>query len=138
MKSYEEAVEELKSYRKLYYMILRKKQRLAELKKRFLAIKVQDFKERVQGGDIENDWKTRLLSDIDELECEIANDITSVEKLARRIEQKIDALNFPYNEVLARYYIRFETLDKIANELNYDLRYVKRLKGKAINLYKII
>lgn len=138
MLEFETAKTELLSYRKLYYVIIRKKQRLAELKKKFLAIKVQDFKERVQGGDEDRDWKTVLLSDMDELEMEIAEDITRAEKLARRIEQKIDALNYPYNEVLARKYIEFDTFEKIAVELNYDYRYVKKLHNRAINFYRIL
>lgn len=41
----------------------------------------------------------------------------------------------PYRTILAKYYVQGKTLVKVADEMNYNYEYVKRMNGIALNKF---
>lgn len=56
----------------------------------------------------------------------------------KRIEDKIDMLEQPYRNILYYKYIKGYNLTKVANEIDYEYKYVCKLYGTALQMYKKI
>lgn len=69
-----------------------------------------------------------------DLQAEINSDIDALVDLKREILETIKGLeNVEYQTILERRYLCFETWEKIAAEMGYDLRWLFRLHGKALD-----
>lgn len=69
-----------------------------------------------------------------DLQAEINADIDALVDLKREILETIKGLeNVEYQTILERRYLCFETWEKIAAEMGYDLRWLFRLHGKALD-----
>lgn len=68
-----------------------------------------------------------------DLQAEINTDIDTLVDLKREIVQTIKGLqNAEYQTILERRYLCFETWEQIAAGMNYDLRYLLKLHGRAL------
>lgn len=68
-----------------------------------------------------------------DLQAEINADIDALVDLKRDILETIKGLeNQEYQTILERRYLCFETWERIAAEMEYDLRWLFRLHGKAL------
>ena len=64
--------------------------------------------------------------------------VSVVERLVKKrlsIEEKISYLPQPYRNILYLYYLRNDSMIKIAARLHYDCTYVSKLHTKALSLY---
>ena len=57
-------------------------------------------------------------------------------QVKEEIENKIDMLEQPYRNVLYYKYIKGLSLTKVANEINYDYDYTRKIYGTALLKYK--
>lgn len=74
-----------------------------------------------------------------DLQTEINADIDALVDLKRKILETIKGLeNVEYQTILERRYLCFETWEKIAAEMGYDLRWLFRLHGKALDAVQTI
>ena len=68
-----------------------------------------------------------------DLQTEINADIDELVDLKREILETIKSLhNVEFQTILERRYLCFETWEKIAADMGYDLRWLFRLHGKAL------
>lgn len=74
-----------------------------------------------------------------DLQAEINADIDALVDLKREILETIKGLeNVEYQTILERRYLCFETWEKIAAEMGYDLRWLFRLHGKALDAVQAV
>lgn len=72
-----------------------------------------------------------------DLQAEINADIDALVDLKREILETIKGLeNVEYQTILERRYLCFETWEKIADSMNYEIRYLHKLHGKALECVK--
>ena len=81
--------------------------------------------------DSEAEKTTELLDCIGDLEYKIKE----TQKKQMLILEQLDKVPQPYRNVLDKYYIQGKTLVKVADEMNYDYEYVKRMNGIALNKF---
>lgn len=68
-----------------------------------------------------------------DLEAEINSDIDRLVELKREIGAKIRAVERPeYRIVLERRYLCYESWERIAVDLGYDIRHIYRIHGEAL------
>ena len=78
---------------------------------------------------------TQKIMDLEEELCSAMADLVDVTcKIARAI-QKLD--NHDYQDLLVMRYVLGKTWEKIAEDMNYELRYIHKLHGKALRELKI-
>ena len=78
---------------------------------------------------------TQKIMDLEEELCSAMADLVDVTcKIARAI-QKLD--NYDYQDLLVMRYVLGKTWEKIAEDMNYELRYIHKLHGKALRELKI-
>ena len=67
---------------------------------------------------------------------ELIEKLKEQQKKQNEIVRIIDMLDFPYKTILYRYYIKGETLVKVADEMNLSYDYVKRANGYAVQKFE--
>lgn len=88
--------------------------------------------ERVSGTRQRSPMENAIVKVID-LENEINDDIDKLVDLKREITQIINLIeNSKYKVLMELRYLSFKTWEEIADELQYDLRWVYKLHGKAL------
>lgn len=88
--------------------------------------------ERVQSSR-DNDKFGTLYSRIDEKEREITEKIDALVNFKLKVSEEINALeDSRYIEILHRRHIAFESWERIAIDLQYNVRYVQHLHGQAL------
>ena len=74
-----------------------------------------------------------------DLQTEINADIDELVDLKREITRTIKALtDTEYQTILERRYLVFDSWEKIAAGMGYDLRYLLKLHGKALEAVQVI
>ncbi len=74
-----------------------------------------------------------------DLQTEINADIDALVDLKREITRTIKALtDTEYQTILERRYLVFDSWEKIAAGMGYDLRYLLKLHGKALEAVQVI
>lgn len=79
------------------------------------------------------------ISKIMDLENEINSDIDKLVDLKREIATLINGITtVEYKILLELRYLCFHTWEQIAEELGYNLRWIYRMHGKALNAFEVI
>ena len=80
-----------------------------------------------------------LIAKLIDLETQINNDIDALVDLKRDIVMIIKIVEKPeYQTLLEMRYLCFKTWEQIAVEMAYDLRYIHKLHGRALEEVQII
>ena len=75
-----------------------------------------------------------VIAKIIDLQAEINNDIDTLVDLKRSLSKTIKAVDSPeYQTVLEKRYLCFQSWEQIAVEMGYDLRWLYRIHGKALD-----
>ena len=78
---------------------------------------------------------TQKIMDLQEELCSAMADLVDVTcEIARAIQKLGD---YDYQDLLVKRYVLGKTWEKIAEEMNYELRYIHKLHGKALRELKI-
>lgn len=68
-----------------------------------------------------------------DLEQEISEDLGQLMDLKRDLQQVVDGVSRPeYQVILQKRYLEMEQWEDIAGDMNYDVRYVQKLHGRAL------
>ena len=78
---------------------------------------------------------TQKILDLQEELCEAMADLVDVTCEISRAIQKIE--NYDYQDLLVKRYVLGEPWEKIATDLGYELRYIHKLHGRALQEIKI-
>ena len=78
---------------------------------------------------------TQKIMDLEEELCSAMADLVDVTCEIARAIQKLD--NYDYQDLLVMRYVLGKTWEKIAEDMNYELRYIHKLHGKALRELKI-
>ena len=79
------------------------------------------------------------IAKIIDLQAEINNDIDTLVDLKRSLSKTIKAVDSPeYQTVLEKRYLCFQSWEQIAVEMGYELRWLYRIHGKALEEVKAI
>ena len=78
---------------------------------------------------------TQKIMDLQEELCEAMADLVDVTCEISRAIQKIE--NYDYQDLLVKRYVLGEPWEKIATDLGYELRYIHKLHGRALQEIKI-
>ena len=80
-----------------------------------------------------------VIAKIIDLQAEINNDIDTLVDLKRSLSKTIKAVDSPeYQTVLEKRCLCFQSWEQIAVEMGYDLRWLYRIHGKALEEVKAI
>mgnify|MGYP001099987387 FL=1 len=80
-----------------------------------------------------------VIAKIIDLQAEINNDIDTLVDLKRSLSKTIKAVDSPeYQTVLEKRYLCFQSWEQIAVEMGYELRWLYRIHGKALEEVKAI
>ena len=80
-----------------------------------------------------------VIAKIIDLQAEINNDIDTLVDLKRSLSKTIKAVDSPeYQTVLEKRYLCFQSWEQIAVEMGYELRWLYRIHGKALEEFKAI
>ena len=80
-----------------------------------------------------------VIAKIIDLQAEINNDIDTLVDLKRSLSKTIKAVDSPeYQTVLEKRYLCFQSWEQIVVEMGYDLRWLYRIHGKALEEVKAI
>ena len=80
-----------------------------------------------------------VIAKLIDLQAEINNDIDTLVDLKRSLSKTIKAVDSPeYQTVLEKRYLCFQSWEQIAVEMGYDLRWLYRIHGKALEEVKAI
>lgn len=129
-------IQELKDYRKLYYKADRYARMIEDLRTRLYSVKITDYQREHVDGGVPNAAQEALIDRLESVEKEYVETIKVLHSKMKEIENRVDSLPFPYNEVLMRYYCQMNTFERIAVDLNYNYRWVQRLHRKGMQKYK--
>lgn len=126
------AKEYLGQIRKLDILIDRKNEQLFRLREQVLSITASTEGERVKSSGNVHRMEATLAKIID-LQSEINDDIDTLVDLKQEIMNTIDDLRDPeLIDLLYRRYLSYEKWERIALEMNYNIRWIYRLHGKAL------
>ena len=78
---------------------------------------------------------TQKIMDLQEELCSTMADLVDVTCEIGKAIQKLD--NYDYQDLLVKRYVLGKTWEKIAEDMNYELRYIHKLHGKALRELKI-
>lgn len=124
------AKEYLKQIRRADIVIGHKLDELAMLKEAIRSVKAIDYsKDKVSSSPSDNYSKVDRYIDLNK---EINNRIDELVSLRERIIEQIDELDTVYSDILFRRYVKYQSLERMAVELNYSYEYVKHLHGFAL------
>lgn len=129
-----QAKAELKSYRHNLLRIARKQEDIIALRSRSELVMRTFRHEAVQHSHDPHAAEERIAR---LLELQRQQNELFLHTEARRIavEQKIDALEQPYQNILYLHYIRDWSFTKISMEINYEYTWLCKLHAKAVQLY---
>lgn len=95
------------------------------------------YSDMPKGGQQENKIETAI-EKIMKIDAEINTEIDEYIQVKAEVKSAISSVpNELYREVLERKYVKGETFEQIAVEMNYTYRNVCYLHGKALNLVNI-
>lgn len=130
-------IQELKDYRKMYYKAERYARMIEEMRTRLYSVKITDYQREHVDGGVPNAAQEAIMDRLESVEKEYVETIKVLHSKMQEIEKRVDSLPFPYNEVLMRYYCQMNTFERIAVDLNYEYRWVRRLCRKGERKYEL-
>ena len=115
-----------------------KSDELYHLKLKSLQLSPQSNGERVQSSSVGGDF-TRIIDKIVLLQDTINAEIDELVELKQNARNLISKLtDVRYQTVLTEYYINHKKWEQVADIMNYDLRYVYKVHGRALQLFSEI
>ena len=109
-----------------------KNDELYHLKLKSLQVSPQSQGERVQSSGSGGDF-TKIIDKIFLLQDKINEEVDRLVELKDQARTLIHRLTDErYKTVLTEYYLNHKTWEQVANCMNYDLRWVYRIHGKAL------
>lgn len=79
----------------------------------------------------------RYLDKINILEEELIRDYSELEKLKHTVDVAIDGMEDPIEELVLRYrYSKLMKIDDIASEMQYSVRWIKRVHARALEHFE--
>lgn len=109
-----------------------KSDELYHLKLKSLQVSPQSQSERVQSSGSGGDF-TKIIDKIFLLQDKINEEVDRLVELKDQARTLIHRLTDErYKTVLTEYYLNHKTWEQVANCMNYDLRWVYRIHGKAL------
>lgn len=113
-------------------LINRKNEELNRLREMLTSISADPSKEKVSSSKGQ-DTLGNTVAKIVDLQNEINADIDKLIDLKKEVIATIDSIgNTDQIDILYRRYIRFQKWEWIAIDMNYNLRWIYRLHGKAL------
>lgn len=68
-----------------------------------------------------------------DLEHEITEDLARLMDMKKDLQRVVDSVSRPeYQVILQKRYLEMEHWEEIADDMNYDVRYVQKLHGRAL------
>lgn len=124
----------LGTLKRLDFIIRQKTEELEDLKSKSKSIKSIDYSnERVDKSKNTDAPFTKIIENIIDLSNDIAKDIETLISQKHMIINQIQELkNDLFVEILYKRYVRFERLEQIAVDMNYDYTYIRQLHGQAL------
>lgn len=115
-----------------------KSNELYHLKLKSLQVSPQSKGERVQSSSGGGDFTT-IIDRIVDLQNKINQEIDELVKLKDNARTLIHKLtDRRYQTVLTEYYINHKTWEQVADIMDYDLRYVYKVHGRALQVFSEI
>lgn len=112
-----------------------KNRELHGLRQNIAQLGAQSKSERVQRSSSGDSMK--IVDKIIDLQNEINREIDNLVDLKKEIREKINQLTDErYITVLTDYYINCKTWEQVAISSNFDLRYVYKLHGRALQSFR--
>lgn len=109
-----------------------KNDELYHLKLKSLQVSPQSQGERVQSSGSGGDF-TKIIDKIVLLQAKINEEVDQLVELKEQARTLIHMLTDErYKTVLTEYYLNHKTWEQVADCMNYDLRWVYRIHGKAL------
>lgn len=109
-----------------------KNDELYHLKLKSLQVSPQSQGERVQSSGSGGDF-TKIIDKIFLLQDKINEEVDQLVELKEQARTLIHMLTDErYKTVLTEYYLNHKTWEQVADCMNYDLRWVYRIHGKAL------
>ncbi|MEG1519961.1 MAG: hypothetical protein RR458_03150 [Clostridia bacterium] len=138
-----EAYSELKRFRQEIAVSESRRRRLAEIESQLTSIRGTNYEALgVHGGC--NDGLEGLIDKVSEAKKDLVNAILRSEEERKKIEKKIEAVEFPYSDVLWRRYINCDSYERISKEmsLRYSQRYssenVRQMNSRGVEKYCVL
>lgn len=139
----DEAYKELREYRSDIVRMEGLSRHIRELRGRMYNLRIGGTSEPVQGGG-NNETLEKMMDEINRYAEKYGAVIIEGEEKRKHIEEKLQALSFPYGEVLRRKYIEGESYEKIAVEMTrryrryYSYENVRQLAKRGVDDYSQI
>ena len=133
----EETKRELGAYLQDKKLLKEKEDDLEEIITRATKI-TTELSDMPKGTPKLQDKMAELASQIVDMKNEKYGQIIKMYKTKKQIEDKIDLLEQPYRNILYFKYIKGLNLTQVANKIDYDYEYTKKLHGTALIKYKNI
>lgn len=131
------AKEYLESPRELDRKINQKLRLLESYKDLAGSISSPNFDEKVQGTRSTDPPFVRYLGKIDELQREIDADIDRLADLKCDLSFQIDRIDEIGQAVVLRYrYVQLLTWAEISEKMNYSVRWIQKIHGKALESFE--
>ena len=81
------------------------------------------------------DTEAENIAKLEDCFNELMDIIMEQEEKRKEIVTVINKLEYPYNNILFKAYIRGQKLITVANELKYDYKYTCKIHGEALNKF---
>jgi DNA-directed RNA polymerase specialized sigma24 family protein len=120
-----------------YKDVMRREKRLRDeiLRWRSVAEKITARPSHAPGGGAKQDKVARAVEEIQQLECELTEQIRQQVKLRLAMGRALNKMPDERSRyLLERYYVDGLTLDAIALEMNYSSRYLMKIYAKAMEM----
>lgn len=128
------AKEYLKSIRTLDMAIKVKEEELYRLKLNIASLSPQTTGERVMNSSTSDMMST--VDKIVDMQAVINAEIDRLVNLKEEARSKINQLkDTRYVSLLTDYYINCKTWEQVADDMGYDLRYIYKLHGRALQVF---
>lgn len=129
------AKEELREYRENIKYIREMGEDLIELRENIVSTTTKLSPSKTSINSMSADKFSDKLDKINEIEKDRVERLDTLMLKKFIIDKKIDSMKFPYRDVLFMRYARGKSWNKIANELDYDIRHIHRIHSEALLIY---
>ena len=133
----EETKKELNSYWYDKKLLQSKEEELEELITKATKI-TKELSDMPKGSPEIQDRMAQYAAEIVDIKNQKYDQLIKMYKTKKEIEDKIDLLEQPYRDILYYKYIKGLTLTGVANEIEYEYEYTKKLHGIALLKYRNI
>lgn len=116
-----------------------KKQKITFYKEMAVNVSSPGFEEHHNATRNTEAIFVRYLRKAMNLEEELKEDQKVLDELKFKVDIALDKMQDPKEEILLRYrYLKFMTIKEISREMNYSIRWIKRLHAQALRNFEII